>query len=170
MALLCDAGIGNVQEKAMRENKAPNHEVVFYSYGIGFLYLLAIMILTGDFFTGTQFCIENPVETYGYAFVFSITGYLGIQIVLTLVRTVGAPMAALVTTARKAVTIFLSFILFTKPFSLQYVWSGLILVLGIYLNVYSKKNKLSFVETIQRIKTCLGAKQDESTQKLLQNV
>lgn len=170
MALLCDAGIGNVQEKAMRENKAPNHEVVFYSYGIGFLYLLVIMMLTGDFFTGTQFCIENPVETYGYAFVFSITGYLGIQIVLTLVRTVGAPMAALVTTARKAVTIFLSFILFTKPFSLQYVWSGLILVLGIYFNVYSKKNKLSFIEMIQRIKTCLGAKHDESTQKLMQNV
>lgn len=170
MALLCDAAIGNVQEKAMREHKAPNHEVVFYSYGIGFIYLLAIMIVTGDFFTGTKFCIENPVETYGYAFVFSITGYLGIQIVLTLVRTVGAPIAATVTTARKAVTICLSFIFFTKPFTFQYVWSGMIVVLGIYLNVVSKKNKLSFADVMHKIRTCLGAKQDESLRKLTQNV
>lgn len=41
------------------------------------------------------------------------------QFVLTLVRTCGAPLAATVTTARKAVTISLSFIFFTKPFSVQ---------------------------------------------------
>jgi len=34
--------------------------------------------------------IQHPVETYGYAVIFSITGYLGINIVLTLVTTFGA--------------------------------------------------------------------------------
>ena len=33
---------------------------------------------------------QHPVKTYGYAVIFSITGYLGINIVLTLVTTFGA--------------------------------------------------------------------------------
>ncbi|KAH8298622.1 hypothetical protein KR018_002820 [Drosophila ironensis] len=126
-ALLCDAAIGNVQEKAMREHRAPSSEVVFYSYGLGF----------------------HPRETFGYGFLFSLSGYLGIQFVLALVRSSGAPIAATVTTARKAVTIAFSFLLFSKPFTFQYLWSGLIVVLGIYLNVYSKKNKLTFADIRQ---------------------
>lgn len=55
-ALLFDAIIGNVQEKAMREHKAPNNEVVFYSYGIGFVYLFMILLLTGDLMSGFIFC------------------------------------------------------------------------------------------------------------------
>uniref|UniRef100_A0A182QTK9 Adenosine 3'-phospho 5'-phosphosulfate transporter 2 n=1 Tax=Anopheles farauti TaxID=69004 RepID=A0A182QTK9_9DIPT len=146
MALLCDAAIGNVQEKAMREHRAPNNEVVIFSYGIGFVYLAVIMLLSGHLVKGVVFCTQYPVETYGYAFLFSLTGYLGIQIVLTLVRTCGAPLAATVTTARKAVTIALSFVFFSKPFTIQYLWSGLIVVFGIYLNVYSKRSKLTFAD------------------------
>lgn len=59
------------------------------------------------------------MKTYGYAMIFSLTGYLGIQIVLTLVRTCGAFVAVTVTTCRKAVTIILSFLLFSKPFTFQ---------------------------------------------------
>ncbi|XP_020816065.1 adenosine 3'-phospho 5'-phosphosulfate transporter 2-like [Drosophila serrata] len=149
-ALLCDAAIGNVQEKAMREHKAPSSEVVFYSYGLGFVYLFVIMLVTGHFFRGLAFCLEHPLQTFGYGFLFSLSGYLGIQFVLALVRSSGAPIAATVTTARKAVTIAFSFILFSKPFTMQYLWSGLIVVLGIYLNVYSKRNKLTFADIWQR--------------------
>lgn len=62
---------------------------------------------------------QYPIQTYGYAFLFSLCGYLGIQFVLTLVRGFGATISATVTTARKAVTIILSFIFFSKPFSVQ---------------------------------------------------
>lgn len=55
-ALLFDAIIGNVQEKAMRDHRAPNNEVVLYSYGIGFLYLFVVLLLTGDLFAGFAFC------------------------------------------------------------------------------------------------------------------
>lgn len=118
-ALLCDAVIGNVQEKSMKTFKAPNAEVVLYSYGIGLVYLFCIMVFTGDLFRGYYFCANHPTETYGYALLFSLSGYLGIQIVLTLVRTSGAFAAATVTTCRKAVTIIISFAFFTKPFVLM---------------------------------------------------
>lgn len=57
-ALLCDAIIGNTQEKAMRMHKASNTEVVLYSYSIGFIYLLLILGTTGDIASGTAFCLK----------------------------------------------------------------------------------------------------------------
>ncbi|XP_061777898.1 adenosine 3'-phospho 5'-phosphosulfate transporter 2 isoform X2 [Nerophis ophidion] len=42
------------------------------------------------------------------------------------------------TTGRKAMTVILSFMFFTKPFTFQYIWGGLLVVFGIFLNVYSK--------------------------------
>ena len=50
------------------------------------------------------------------------------------------------TTCRKAITIILSFVFFAKPFTGQYVWSGVLVLIGIYLNVYAKNP-----HTFQRI-------------------
>lgn len=55
MALLCDAVIGNVQEKSMKTFNAPNAEVVLFSYFIGFIYLFVVMLCTGDLTEGLQF-------------------------------------------------------------------------------------------------------------------
>ncbi|XP_060862046.1 adenosine 3'-phospho 5'-phosphosulfate transporter 2 isoform X2 [Metopolophium dirhodum] len=122
-ALFCDALIGNFQEKMMKKHNASNAEIVLYSYLIGFVYLFFILL--------------NPV-TYIYIFFFSLSGFFGVQAVLALIRTCGALVAVTVTTCRKAVTIVISFLLFSKPFTFQYVWAGLLIVLGIYLNVLGK--------------------------------
>lgn len=61
-ALLFDAVIGNVQEKAMREYRANNVEVVLYSYGIGFVYLLVILIVSGDLLPSVRFCATVSVS------------------------------------------------------------------------------------------------------------
>ncbi|KAB0796157.1 hypothetical protein PPYR_10218 [Photinus pyralis] len=151
LALLCDAIIGNVQEKNMKLYNASTTEVVLYSYSIGFIYIFTIMLLTGDLLAGIQFCAQFPMKTYGYALIFSLTGYLGIQIVLTLVQTCGAFVAVTVTTCRKAVTIIISFMLFAKPFTFQYIWSGLLVVLGIYLNLYSKRHPFSFTDLENKV-------------------
>ncbi|XP_044766544.1 adenosine 3'-phospho 5'-phosphosulfate transporter 2 [Coccinella septempunctata] len=151
MALLCDAVIGNVQEKSIKTYGAHNAEVVLYSYAIGFVYLFIIMLITGDLLQGFKFFSKDPEKCYGYAFIFSLTGYLGIQIVLTLITISGAFTAVTVTTFRKALTIVISFVFFSKPFTLQYVWSGLIVVLGIYINLYAKKNPISFTDLEMKV-------------------
>lgn len=58
MALLCDAIIGNVQEKAMKTYNASNTEVVLYSYSIGCVYVFLAMLLTGDLLDGMKFCAQ----------------------------------------------------------------------------------------------------------------
>lgn len=56
LALICDAAIGNVQEKAMKEYNGPNHEIVFYSYFVGFFYLFFALSLSGDIYNGLAYC------------------------------------------------------------------------------------------------------------------
>ncbi|TKR64026.1 hypothetical protein L596_024623 [Steinernema carpocapsae] len=142
-ALVADAIIGNVQEKAMKGHKAGNNEMVLYSYSLGSLYVLAGTIISGEFWNAFWFFLEHPLQTYGYACIFSLLGYLGVNVVLTLVRTTGALTAVTVTTLRKAVTIALSFILFSKPFVVSYAIGGTIVLFGIYINLYSK-NRVAF--------------------------
>ncbi|XP_059175729.1 adenosine 3'-phospho 5'-phosphosulfate transporter 2-like [Physella acuta] len=143
LALCADGAIGNVQEKTLKQYGASNGEMVLYSYGIGFIYIFVGLIVSGSLLPAFYFCQQYPIETYGYAVVFSVTGYLGLYIVLTTVKCFGALIAVTVTTCRKAVTIVLSFMFFAKPFTFQYLWSGLVVLLGIYLNLYSK-NKASW--------------------------
>uniref|UniRef100_A0A915BNM6 Adenosine 3'-phospho 5'-phosphosulfate transporter 2 n=2 Tax=Parascaris univalens TaxID=6257 RepID=A0A915BNM6_PARUN len=138
LALLADAVIGNVQEKAMHTYSATNNEVVLYSFAIGSVYILIGLLVTGQLIEAFVFFLRNPWKTYGYTIVFGTVGYLGVNLVLSLVRTSGALLAVTVTTVRKAITIILSFILFAKPFTIIYLWGGLIIVLAICLNVYNK--------------------------------
>lgn len=142
-ALMADAVIGNVQEKMMREYKASNCEMVLYSYSIGFVYILIGEMVTGTFTPAFTYFNEHP-KVYLLSFLFSFVGYLGILFVLSMVKTYGALLAVTVTTFRKALSIIMSFIFFTKPFTLQYVWSGLLVLLGISLNIFNKnRNKLA---------------------------
>ncbi|XP_037578228.1 adenosine 3'-phospho 5'-phosphosulfate transporter 2-like isoform X1 [Dermacentor silvarum] len=138
-ALLFDAIIGNVQEKAMRTHGTPNSEIMIFSYSIGSVTLFFILAAMQNLIPAVKFWARNPVETYGYAAIFSLLGYFGVQLVLTLISISDAFITVVVTTCRKAISIILSFMLFAKPFSFQYVWSGALVLLGVYLHAYSKK-------------------------------
>lgn len=171
-ALLCDAAIGNVQEKAMKSSKASNAEVVLYSYLIGFVYLFTILLFSGNLVSSVKTCSQFPTFTYGFCMLFALTGYMGIQVVLILVRTSGALGAATVTTCRKAVSIIISFVFFSKPFTVQYLWSGLLVVLGIYLNVCSKNKsmRLTLSNGPRRLFALIVKRTSKQTSTLLQSV
>lgn len=138
LALAADAVIGNVQEKSMKAFGSSSAEMVLYSYSIGSIYLLLGLIVKGDLVDALRFCYAHPMQTFGYALLFSLAGYLGVNFVLALVKSFGALVAVTVTTCRKALSIVISFLFFAKPFSSQYVWSGVLVMAGIYLNIYSK--------------------------------
>ncbi|CAD5111928.1 DgyrCDS1189 [Dimorphilus gyrociliatus] len=92
-ALVADAVIGNVQEKTMKEFSSSNSEMILYSYSIGFVYILFGQLATGQFWSAFSFCWQHPFQTYGYALIFSFTGYIGLVVVLSLVKSFGALIA-----------------------------------------------------------------------------
>jgi len=151
LALVADAIIGNVQEKTIKQYNASNSEVVLYSYSIGFVYLFFLVAVFTDIASAIHYCSYYPKQTYGYAFIFSLTGYLGIQIVLGLVRQFGAFLAVTVTTFRKTISIVLSFIFFSKPFTIHYIYSGILVMVGIYISMYSKNKDSSMVLMCKRL-------------------
>ena len=119
LALIADAAIGNVQEKTMKALKASNVEIIFYSYSIGSLYLFLGLLVTNQLWAPFSYALEN-LDVYFRILVFSFSGYIGLQFVLALVRIFGAYIAITVTTCRKALSIIISFVFFTKPFTMQY--------------------------------------------------
>merc|ERR1711902_264297 len=80
LALVADAIIGNVQEKTIKQYNASNSEVVLFSYSIGFVYLFFLVAVFTDIASAINYCSYYPKQPYGYAFIFSLTGYLGIQV------------------------------------------------------------------------------------------
>ncbi|CAF3335950.1 unnamed protein product [Rotaria sp. Silwood2] len=71
-----------------------------------------------------------PIISYVFTMIYLFADYLGF------------------TTFCKTITIILSFIAFTKPFTFQYLWSGVIVVFGIYLNAHGQNKKS--IETYTR--------------------
>jgi adenosine 3'-phospho 5'-phosphosulfate transporter B3 len=58
-ALVADAIIGNVQEKAMKKFNSSNTEMVLYSYSIGFFYILFWeLFVTFRLFSAMEFCFQ----------------------------------------------------------------------------------------------------------------
>mmetsp|Transcript_47310 Transcript_47310/g.102736 ORF Transcript_47310/g.102736 Transcript_47310/m.102736 type:complete len:207 (-) Transcript_47310:574-1194(-) len=135
VALLADALIGNVQEKVMRENGATQDEMVLYSHGVGAIYLFIVCFLNDQLTGGVIVCFKSPHVLF-LILAFSVSGYFGVSFVMTLVGRFGAVIAVTVTSVphrplspfrsscRKALTIFLSFVFFPKPFSATYGVAG----------------------------------------------
>ncbi|CAF2019230.1 unnamed protein product [Rotaria magnacalcarata] len=140
-ALIADAVIGNVQEKALKEYKPSNSEMILFSYSIGAVYLLIFDLTFGSLNEAFWLWWAYPVKSYVFTMIYAFAGYLGVNCVLDLVRHFGALIAVTVTTFRKTITIVLSFIAFTKPFTFQYLWSGAIVAFGIYLNAHGQNQK-----------------------------
>lgn len=148
IALVADAILGNMQEKTMKEFHAPNAEVIFYSYFFGALYLGICLLFSGHLLPGLAYFAENKMERYGSSLIFSISGYLGMQIILTFVRRFGAFITVTVTSFRKVISIVISFLAFSKPFTMDYVYSGSLVLLGIYLNLLGKRYRHLNLHTI----------------------
>jgi len=140
-ALCADAAIGNYQELCLKTYKSSTAEMVLYSYGLGFILLLVENIAFQKGLFSLVWLVFTNTQILTNLFLFSLTGYIGVKFVLHLVQKFGALLAVTVTTCRKIVTIILSFLLFNKPFSQWYLLGGLLVVIGIFMNVHSKQQR-----------------------------
>ena len=80
---------------------------------------------------------------------------MAIKVVLTMVRRFGALLTVTVTSFRKVFTIALSFVAFAKPFSMAYIYGGILVLAGVYINTLSSSKKKHHDKDFR---TILGAK------------
>ncbi|XP_057977054.1 UDP-galactose/UDP-glucose transporter 2-like [Malania oleifera] len=163
-ALIMDSFLGNLQEAIFTLNpETTQMEMLFCSTVVGLPFLIPPMIITGELFKAWSSCSEHPY-VYGVLVFEAMATFIGQVSVLSLIAIFGAATTAMITTARKAVTLLLSYLIFTKPLTEQHGTGLLLISMGIILkllpeskvpkmgsisNAFSKHGKFSFKEEKQ---------------------
>ncbi|KAH9563224.1 hypothetical protein CY35_05G113800, partial [Sphagnum magellanicum] len=126
-ALVLDAFVGNFQEVIFLRNPATTQmEMLFWSTVVGLPLLIP------------------PMWQHPYVYLVLIfeacATFVGQLFVLCLIALFGAATTAMVTTAWKAMTLLLSYIIFTKPLSEQHYTSLILLVMGFVLKMMADQS------------------------------
>ncbi|KAL5552156.1 hypothetical protein UlMin_002332 [Ulmus minor] len=147
-ALIMDAFLGNLQEAIFTLNPDTTQmEMLFCSTVVGLPFLLPPMILTGELVKAWNSCYEHPY-IYGVLVFEAMATYVGQVSVLCLVALFGAATTAMITTARKAVTLLLSYMIFTKPMTDQHGIGLLLITSGILVKMVPQ-NRIPSWSSIQ---------------------
>ncbi|WCJ23133.1 UDP-galactose transporter 2 [Euphorbia peplus] len=140
-ALIMDSILGNLQEAIFKLNpETTQMEMLFCSSVLGLPFLVPPMLLTGELFTAWNACSQHPY-VYGVLVFEAIATYVGQVSVLSLIALFGAATTAMVTTARKAVTLLISYMIFTKPLTEQHGTGLLLIAMGIILKLLPADNQ-----------------------------
>ncbi|KAK1261399.1 UDP-galactose/UDP-glucose transporter 4 [Acorus gramineus] len=134
-ALVMDAFLGNLQEAIFTMNpETTQMEMLFCSTVVGLPFLIPPMVLTGELFRAWNSCSQH-LYVYGVLVFEAMATFVGQVSVLSLIAIFGAATTAMVTTARKAVTLLLSFLIFTKPLTEQHGTGLLLIAMGIIIKL-----------------------------------
>ncbi|XP_062147224.1 UDP-galactose/UDP-glucose transporter 2-like [Alnus glutinosa] len=134
-ALIMDAFLGNLQEAIFTMNPDTTQtEMLFCSTVVGLPFLVPPMILTGELFRAWNSCSQHPY-VYGVLVFEAMATYIGQVSVLSLIAIFGAATTAMITTARKAVTLLLSYMIFTKPLTEQHATGLLLIAMGVIMKM-----------------------------------
>ncbi|XP_042480464.1 UDP-galactose/UDP-glucose transporter 4-like [Macadamia integrifolia] len=139
-ALIMDSFLGNFQEAIFTMNpETTQMEMLFCSTVVGLPFLIPPMVLTGELFKAWNSCSQHPY-VYGVLVFEAMATFVGQVSVLSLIAIFGAATTAMVTTARKGVTLLLSYLIFTKPLTEQHGTGLLLISMGIVLRLLPENN------------------------------
>ncbi|KAB2017416.1 hypothetical protein ES319_D08G161900v1 [Gossypium barbadense] len=134
-ALVMDSFLGNLQEAIFNMNpETTQMEMLFCSTVVGLPLLIPPMVLTEEVFEAWNSCSEH-LYVYGVLVFEAMATFIGQVSVLSLIAFFGAATTAMVTTARKAVTLLLSYMIFTKPLTQQHGTGLILIAMGITLKL-----------------------------------
>ncbi|KAL1087074.1 hypothetical protein V6Z11_D08G158400 [Gossypium hirsutum] len=134
-ALVMDSFLGNLQEAIFNMNpETTQMEMLFCSTVVGLPLLIPPMVLTEEVFEAWNSCSEH-LYVYGVLVFEAMATFIGQVSVLSLIAIFGAATTAMVTTARKAVTLLLSYMIFTKPLTQQHGTGLILIAMGITLKL-----------------------------------
>ena len=135
---MCDAYIGNFQEKMFKQYNATSNEMMIYPNLYSAVFSCIAALIGDEITPAIQFIQLNPTCIHAIM-AYSLLNIIGIYFVLASLERFGATTTTFVTSLRKAVSVIISFLLFTNPFSMYYAIGGALTAAGIYLNVHAKQ-------------------------------
>ena len=144
-SLVVDAAISNLQEYIFTTYNTDEEELVFTSYAGGSLVLFLLCMATGDMTDGLNYLHHHEgyslFSSTSVIVVFAACGFCGVSCVAALTKRFGALVAVITTTARKALTLLLSFVFFPKPFVFGHFLGIVLFTTGIFLKSTAKMQR-----------------------------
>ena len=144
ISLLCDGAISNLSEALMNQYDVGQDEFIFRLYSVATLFICIAAAVKGDLRDGLAYLTQpgtlkemeeglDPTWSISGKIVtmvlFSTTGFLGSSTSAAITKSFGALTMSITSTARKATTIFLSFMLFPNECTLEHI-SGIVLFIA----------------------------------------
>lgn len=143
LSICADAILPNGQERVFALG-ASRLEVTFFTNFFTLICMTVTTFLSGDL-VGIVLHAARDRQLAIYMAVYTFVAYIAISIHMTVVKRFGGVAAVVLATARKGMTLVLSFLLFPKAFSWYYVCGAVLVLGGILLSslykIQQKKNK-----------------------------
>ncbi|CAE6952631.1 Papst2 [Symbiodinium sp. CCMP2592] len=118
--LLCAAMQGNLQEKALKDYGASITEALACSNGFGVIVVWVAVQVSGEAGPAFEFFLSSPLGST-LVLLRSLFFFLGVVALTALTKDHGTGAATAVGTARKSLTVLFSFMMFPKPWHMNYV-------------------------------------------------
>eukprot|EP00667_Euglena_gracilis_P015823 EG_transcript_16490 len=141
--------IANYQEVIFKTYNPTESQLLLYMKAWGFLFLVLVCLGTGELVRGSAYFAARPMLTarlLSWAFVAT----LGELFQMLLIKRFGSLINVTTTVCRQAVTIYLSFLFYPKPYSHLYLLAALSIFGGMFLNIY-EKNAKQIDRLVQRV-------------------
>eukprot|EP00752_Nemacystus_decipiens_P008024 g7170.t1 len=138
LALVIDAANINIQEEVMNRYASCQDELIMFSYLCGTVYVASFCVFSGELVPGIVFLHSKGFWAIGAVMLYCGSGFLGGSCAVALTKRFGALHSAITTTARKAVTLMLSFAYFQKAFTPQHLVGASVFMVGLMAKIFGK--------------------------------
>lgn len=159
VSLTCDGAITNMSERIMTQYGVGQDEFIFRMYSIALVAITGAAAVNGDLTTGMVWILQPgtyeeqlnniPMEERSWSsagkiavmILFSSMGFFGSSCAAAITKNFGALAMSITSTARKATTLFLSFLLFDNHCTVQHVLGIVVFISALTAKSIRRKNK-----------------------------
>eukprot|EP00520_Triparma_pacifica_P013246 CAMPEP_0118632958 /NCGR_PEP_ID=MMETSP0785-20121206/730_1 /TAXON_ID=91992 /ORGANISM="Bolidomonas pacifica, Strain CCMP 1866" /LENGTH=201 /DNA_ID=CAMNT_0006523779 /DNA_START=154 /DNA_END=755 /DNA_ORIENTATION=- len=127
LSVIADSALPNAQERLFRMG-CSRSEVTYYTNVLVLAGMTITTVASGDLKVTLTFSVMNPGIVPYLAF-YTVISYLAITVHMSTIKKFSAVPTVLLGTARKALTIVVSFVVFPKPMGFGHL-TGTVMVLG----------------------------------------
>lgn len=157
--MLCDGAISNMSEYIMSHYGVGQDEFIFRMYSIALVAITSAAMMNGDLQEGIVFLmrpgtyqeqLDNvPLDQRSYSptskliilVLFSTMGFFGSSCSAAITKNFGALAMSITSTARKATTLFLSFLLFDNKCTFEHIVGIFVFITALILKTMRRQGK-----------------------------
>eukprot|EP00640_Fibrocapsa_japonica_P005232 CAMPEP_0113949104 /NCGR_PEP_ID=MMETSP1339-20121228/73913_1 /TAXON_ID=94617 /ORGANISM="Fibrocapsa japonica" /LENGTH=209 /DNA_ID=CAMNT_0000956433 /DNA_START=111 /DNA_END=740 /DNA_ORIENTATION=- /assembly_acc=CAM_ASM_000762 len=143
LSVLCDSILPNLQDQLFARG-CTRLEQVYFTNVLTFCALTVLLGLSGDL-KGAILAALHDYNLLACMLIYTFVAYVAISCHMNVVCRYGAITAVLVGNARKAMTICLSFVIFPKPFTMNYFFGAVLVFGGLVASAMAKEKSKQIV-------------------------